>query len=224
MDPLSSQRQTTNSQSPSAKTGVVLPLSFVGDDVALVKALKANHPGAKAALFDRYSRHVERVIYHVLGIDPESQDVLHDSFVGAFGAIHTLNDPKALKAWLSRVAVLTARKLLRSRSRRSWLRLFVDDAQEQRYEPVVLAHSAEELQTVRATYEVLNSLPLEERIVFSLRYIEGMDLLEVASTCAVSLATVKRRIRKAEERFMRMAARRPALAEHLKGETQWQDH
>ena len=34
---------------------MVTPLTFVGDDTALVEALRAGHPGAPAALYDRYS-------------------------------------------------------------------------------------------------------------------------------------------------------------------------
>ncbi|MGC4068032.1 MAG: RNA polymerase sigma factor [Polyangiaceae bacterium] len=205
------------------KSGVVLPLSFVGDDVALVKALRANHPGAKAALFDRYADHVERVVYHVLGVDSEIKDVLHDSFVNAFASIRTLSDPSALKPWLSRVAALTARKVLRTRGRRSWLRLFSDSSQEAQYEPSSAPTDSESMVLVRETYAVLDRMPVDERMVFALRFVEGMELSEVASACGVSIATVKRRLRRAEDRFGRMARRHPVLAEQLKGGATCQD-
>ena len=195
----------------------------MGDDVALVKALKGNHPGARATLFDRYIDHVERVVYHVLGVDSEAKDVVHDVFVNAFASIHGLSDPLALKAWLSRVAALTARKVLRTRSRRSWLRLFVDTAQEVRYEPWSIGVNPEDLETVRETYALLAQMPVDERLVFTLRFVDGMELNEVGEACGVSLATVKRRLRKAVDRFTRMATRRPVLAEQLKGGSRWQD-
>jgi RNA polymerase sigma-70 factor (ECF subfamily) len=220
---LFTQRQTSKKLSASKSSGVVLPLSFVGNDVALVKALKANHPGARAVLFDRYIEHVERIVYHVLGVDSEAKDVVHDVFVNAFASLHNLSDPGALKAWLSRVAALTARKVLRARSRRSWLRLFVDSAQEEHYEPRSDGHNPEDLETVRETYALLNQMPVDERLVFTLRFIDGMELSEVANACGVSLATVKRRLRKAIDRFTRMAVRRPVLAEQLKGGARWQD-
>jgi RNA polymerase sigma-70 factor (ECF subfamily) len=204
-------------------SAVVLPLSFVGDDVALVKALKANHPGAKAVLFDRYVEHVERVVYHVLGIDPEAKDVVHDVFVNAFASIHGLSEPSALKAWLSRVAALTAKKLLRTRKRRSWLKLFVDSEEEVYYEPWREGVNPEDVETVRETYALLSQMPVDERMVFTLRFIEGMELSEVGVACDVSLATVKRRLRKAMDRFTRMAVRRPVLAEQLNGGARWQD-
>jgi RNA polymerase sigma-70 factor (ECF subfamily) len=203
---------------------VVLPLSFVGDDVALVKALRANHPGAKAALFDRYAEHVERVVTHVLGFDAELADVVHDAFVGAFGSLHTLQDPSALKPWLSRVAALTARKALRTRSRRAWLRLFTNAAQERRWEPAELGSDPEARQALRESYVLLDELPVDERIAFALRFIDGMELGEIAAACQVSLATVKRRLQRAERRFIGRATKRPVLVEWMQGGgSRWQD-
>jgi RNA polymerase sigma-70 factor (ECF subfamily) len=58
-------------------------------------------------------------------------------------------------------------------------------------------------------------LPADERIPFALRFIDGMELTEVARACTVSLATIKRRLSRAEQRFTAFAALEPALAEWL---------
>ena len=81
--------------------------------------------------------------------------------------------------------------------------------------------SAEEREAVEATYAVLESLPSEQRLPFSLRYIQGMELKEVASACGVSLATIKRRISKAERRFVARAANDPALSDWLQEGSRW---
>src|SRR4051794_10398049 len=114
--------------------GVVLPLAFVGDDVALVEALRTNHPGAKSALFQRHVAWIERLITHVIGYDAELADILQEVFTRALASIHSLKDPAALEPWLGRVATHTARKVLRTRTRRAWLRRFADSAEEERYE------------------------------------------------------------------------------------------
>jgi RNA polymerase sigma-70 factor, ECF subfamily len=220
---LTKQRSSASARAANRPDGVVLPLSFVGDDVALVKAIRANHPGAKAALFDRYAEHVERVVTHVLGFDAELSDVLQDVFVGAFAAIHTLEDPSVLKAWLSRVAALTARKVLRTRSRRAWLRLFTNAAQERRWEPATPGPDSEARQALGETYALLDKLAVDERLAFTLRFVDGMDLVDVAAACQVSLATIKRRLRRAEERFFCLARQRPVLAEWMQGGSRWQD-
>lgn len=203
--------------------GTVLPLSFAGDERRLVEALRAGHPGAKAAFFRRYVSRVERIITHVLGYDRELSDILQDVFVSALGSLHTLRDPAALDAWLVQVATRTARKVLRTRTRRSWLRLFSDSEEETRWEPASRAAEAENARAVQAVYALLDRLPTEERIIFALRFIEGMELTETAAASGVSLATVKRKLKRAEQRFAAAASKHPALAEWVEGGSRWQD-
>ena len=62
---------------------------------------------------------------------------------------------------------------------------------------------------------MLDTLPADERIAFALRYIDERPLLEVAEACDCSLATIKRRLSKAEQRFTRLAQRDTVLAERL---------
>ena len=198
-----------------------MPLAFTGDQVALVEALRANHPGAKAAFFQRYVKLVERIITHVLGFDAELPDVLQDVFAAALSSIHSLNDPLALEAWLASVAALTARKVLRSRSRRSWLRRFTDTAEDDQYEPAAPGVDVEGRRALRGVYSALSKLPTDERIAFALRFIDGMELTEVAAACHVSLATIKRRLGRAERRFLANARNHPELAVWIGG-SRWQ--
>ena len=72
-------------------------------------------------------------------------------------------------------------------------------------------------------YRVLDVLPVDERIPFALRFIDGMELTEVAAACDVSLATIKRRLARSEKRFVAVAARYPELGPWLEGGARWRD-
>ena len=76
-------------------------------------------------------------------------------------------------------------------------------------------------EAVRATYRVLDAFPEDERIAFSLRFISEMQLTEVAAACRVSLATIKRRLARAEKRFVEAARNHPALCERLDASGRW---
>jgi RNA polymerase sigma-70 factor (ECF subfamily) len=207
---------------PSARPeGVVLPMGFSGDDVALVAALRDHHPGAKAAFFHRHASYVERIITRVIGFDRELADILQQVFLNALSSLHTLEDPRALKPWLARVATLTARKVLRSRSRRHWLRLFVDQEDESRAERSAPHADLGTLRALAAVYAILEELPTDEHVAFALRFIEGMELTEVAAACEVSLATIKRRLGRAQQRFVDQAKGRPELEEWLERGGRW---
>ncbi|HVR18093.1 MAG TPA: sigma-70 family RNA polymerase sigma factor [Polyangiaceae bacterium] len=208
--------------SPRA-SGIVVPLGLTADDAALVAALRGDRPGAKAALFQSYAPYVERLVTHLIGFDRELADIVQDVFLNALGSLEALEDPRALKPWLARITTNTTFKALRTRSRRAWLRLFRDSADELRTQEPAPALDQDVLRALRAVYDVLRQLPADESIAFALRYIEGMDLSEVAAACDVSLATVKRRLARAETRFVAAARKRPELAEWLKGGTRWQN-
>jgi RNA polymerase sigma-70 factor (ECF subfamily) len=208
---------------PARPEGVVLPLGFSGDDTALLDALREHHPGAKAAFFHRHAGYVERVITRVIGFDRELSDIMQDVFLNALSSIHTLRDAAVLRPWLAQVATRTARKVLRTRSRRRWLRLFVDQEDEKSSEQTTSGTDLATLRALGAVYAVLEELPADEHIAFALRFIEGMEIAEVAAACRVSLSTAKRRLQRAERRFIDKARQRPELGDWLGRGERWKN-
>jgi RNA polymerase sigma-70 factor (ECF subfamily) len=203
--------------------GVVLPLAFHGNDRALVDALVAGHPGAKAVFFQRYVKYVERIVTHVIGFDGELADILQEVFANALASVRSLRDPSALQPWLRSVAIRTTRKVLRGRSRRKWLRGFADAAEEEQHEPSFAGVDVDARLAVQAVYAVLAELGTDDRIAFALRFVDGMEVAEVADACEVSVNTVKRRLARAEHRFVTKAGRYPELAQWIRGGSRWQN-
>jgi RNA polymerase sigma-70 factor (ECF subfamily) len=184
-------------------------VSFVGDDEALLDGLKRGQPGAMLALFDRYAPLVERILARIVGTDPDLPDLVHEVFAGMLAGAAKVRKAAALKDWLTSVAVFRARTHIRQRMRRRlWERLFVPD---QLPEVPVPPRDDTAAFALRATYELLGRLPVDERIAFALRTFAGMRLTEVASACGISLATAKRRLARAEQRFWSMAHQQPAI-------------
>src|SRR6185436_17911996 len=181
---------------------------FEGDDAALVEAIWANEPGAIEGLHDRYGSFVLRVLCRLLGTDREIMDVHHDVFVRALGSIGEIKNPSSLKSWLTSVTVFTARSAIQRRARGRWLSLV---PREELPEVEAATASGEVNEALRATYAILETLDPDERIPFALRFIDGMELTQVADACGVSLATIKRRLARAEDRFVATARRHPVL-------------
>ncbi len=206
-----------NRDHEAARAGGALPTS--GDEVALVSALVRGDPAARAELFDRHAPHAQRVLARVLGHDAELADLLHEVFARALAQIESLEDPAALKWWLTTIAVFTAREHIRRRMRGRWLRFF---ASEDLPDLPVTGADEEVRESLRRTYAVLDRLSVDDRIAFSLRFIEGLDFAEVAAACGVSLNTIKRRLARAEKRFVALARREPALHDWLERGTRCQ--
>lgn len=191
--------------------GVVRALPFLGDDAALVEGLRAGNPNACAALVDRFSDHVLRVLVRILGRHPDVEDLHHDVFVRALSAAHDVRDPSALKGWVTIIAVNLARTAIARRTRSRWLWFLPPEELPEPSE----TFDDDAAEALSGLYRVLDKLPTEERIAFTLRFVDGMELTQVAEACGVSLATIKRRLSKAEDRFVKSAGREPTLRHWL---------
>lgn len=211
--------QKTN---PGARTSVVRELHprtanrAATTDALLVAEIRNGSTAAAGMFFDRYGSHVERLIWSLLGPEPEAEDVLHEIFVRALEGIESVEDPSRLKSWLTGITVYTAREWIRRRTRRRWLR-FVEELPDS---PMPVA-SEEINEATRCTYDVLSSMSADDRVFFSLRFIEGMELSEVALACDVSVSTAKRRLKDAEKHFIARAKRHEALLPWLEGGGRW---
>jgi len=181
------------------------------EEARLLEGLRANDASAREALVARYGQLVEGVVASVLGVDGELADIVQDALIQVLTSAKKVRDPGSLKAWIARVSVFTAQSALRRRRRRRWLRFVAPEDLPDLGAPA--PQPAQE--SLRATYRVLDRMPVDERAAFALRFIAELELTETAEACGISLATVKRRLRRAEERFLMLAADEPALASRL---------
>jgi RNA polymerase sigma-70 factor (ECF subfamily) len=198
-------------QAPNPENRVV-ELPIPETDAALVAALRANRVDAGKTLFKRYGKDVERVLFRVLGPDVEHADLLHDVFVAALTSIDQVRDPNALRGWLTGIAVRKARKCIVKRRRWRIIQYFSPmdmPESEARVTPTEVSEA------LRCTYELLGKLPADERLAFALRHIDGQELTAVAAACGVSLATIKRRLSRAQATFVALASEHNVLAEWL---------
>jgi RNA polymerase sigma-70 factor (ECF subfamily) len=150
-------------------------------DVDLGEAFR-RHRGALAAAAVRVLRRREDV-----------EDVLQDAFVEALRGVHNLREPSALRAWLTRVTVRTAR-------RRCGPARFVgfDDAPAAEH-VVDPRPSAHDLALLAAVGELMAAIPAERRRPWALRTVDGEPIDDIAACCGCSATTVKRRIAEVQD-------------------------
>jgi len=209
---------------PRSRPGPVplpTPLPFVGDDTALVAALRAGHPGAAAAFYDRYAEHVRLTLRSILGPDADIPDLLQEVFIRALDRVRHLREVDRLSSWLTTMAVFVARAQIRIRSRRRWLRLF---SPERTRPPQLEQPSSDARRALRELHAILDQMPIDERTAFVLRYLHRITLLEAAEACDTSLATFKRRLARAEARFRDAVRARPEFTQWLDEGTRWTEN
>ena len=142
------------------------------------------------ALFSNYSGYVARVASRLLGSgDAELDDVVQDVFWLAARRIAKIPDLVQARGWLATVTTRVVRRKLLRRRFRALFHATPDNA-----EIPARGATAEEHAVLARLYEILDGLPTDQRLAWSLRYLEGEPLDAVAAACGCSLATAKRRV------------------------------
>lgn len=189
------------------------------DAAALLEALRAREPWAERRFVAAHAGRLRALLARILGATGGVDDLVQEAFIRAFARFDRVSDPDALSAWMMAIGVHVGREALRSRRRRRWLLFWDDVAVEEPAQQAAADSSASE--ALRATYRVLAELSSESQLVFALRHIEGMEVSELAPLCGLSLATAKRRVRDAEEAFVRRARKTAELREWLERGSRW---
>lgn len=187
----------------------------VSDESALVGSARAGDRRAFEVLFSRELPNVVRLLSRLVGHDAEIPDLSNEVMVLGWKRVRSGTEALRFGAFLSGVCVYVARNHLRSKRRRRWLVFGEPEADA----PV--ADRQEPREALAATYAVLNTLDADARLAFALRFIDGRELTEVAQVMGVSLATAKRRLREAEEAFVKKARAQPALEAWVSNSARW---
>lgn len=149
---------------------------------------------AYAILVDRYQRRFARFATRMLGSREDGEEALQDAFLRAYRALGRYRDHQRFGPWFYRILVNRCRSMLTQRWRRG-----------------VLEREATRLETERTTASqpelgedpdwLLRSLPVEQREVFLLRYVEDLSFEEIATLTGVRVSALKMRVKRGLERL-----------------------
>jgi RNA polymerase sigma-70 factor (ECF subfamily) len=166
-------------------------------DAVLVLAARDGDAKARETLFRRHVKLAAGLGYRLLGSDDEVDDVVQDAFVTAFDKMGSLKDPQAFASWLSSIVVGKAVGIIRRR--RLLHRLGLRRSEVYRPEAIISRDAPPDVATeLRAVCDVIARLPTDARVILILRRVDELTLEEVAEQTGWSLATVKRRLVRAE--------------------------
>lgn len=155
--------------------------------------------------------------YRLLGGDSDLDDLVQESFAQALTCLDRLQNIETFPTWLATIVVRTSHKLLRRR--RLMKRLGLWKPPEIDWEQV-RGHgaSSEDLFELRMIYRLVHDMPPELRVPLVLRHVEDKSLQEIADLVGASIATVKRRIVKAQD-LLSVAMRGEAATSATTGAT-----
>ena len=154
------------------------------------------------AEFDEVVRTHQRRVYRVLVLlvrDLDEADTLtQECFLRAYQSLSRFRGECSVQTWLLRIAINLAKDHARNRRARFWKQLVglsTDDNQRQTLEFACPNPTPEKALLVRAevqaVWEAARSLSQQQRTIFALRFVEELELNEIAEILGLQVGSVK---------------------------------
>ncbi len=150
------------------------------------------------ALVEAYDRRLLYFIRRILGESEEAYDVLQAVWLMIHRNLRKLNSPSAFRVWVYRIAHAQAVSALRKKTR---LPIVFEEA-----EPCDVPDEGSNETTfdnAELVHVALGALSVDHRRVLTLRFLEDMDLAEIAEVLECGQGTVKSRLHYAREALRR---------------------
>ena len=153
----------------------------------LILRCQAGDEEALGDLIARYSPGLRLFLRKIVGQAISPDDLLQETWFDVYRKINDLNRPEAFASWLYRIARNKAYRELR---RRPMFGPIVDGNMAQ----LAVAEESFTTEDAANVQEALDALPVEQREVLVLRFVEEMSYEQIAEVTARPVGTVRSRI------------------------------
>lgn len=199
---------------PARQTSEVGSAGEMVSNLELSSRLQRVEPAAWRELYVNHHRIMRSIISAHLGYGPDVDDVVQGVFETGLelvsrGRVRLSGNELGIRAWLIAIALRLAKTELRRRKKQRTVKT------SSTIEEATPPFDDTGFQLLERTRAVLCEMSDRLRLPWVLRHFEHMSLEEVAGCLGLSLATVKRRLAAADQRFMCLARRDAVLRERL---------
>ena len=167
------------------------------------KGKKGNNASLER-LVDHFYGAIFRMVYYRIPSRMDAEDLTQDIFRQMIKSLPNLKDPDKLKPWLFRLALNRIRDFYRKKSILSFFGSTIEidaDAQatEDSHHDPLKNLMQKELQT--QFWQFSKGLPRWEREVFILRFMDNLDLTDIAQVLKKNVNTIKTHLYRAVKKF-----------------------
>src|ERR1051326_4075769 len=177
-------------------------------DFELIERARSGDDGAFSQIVQAYRKRILGTIARLIGRPEDVEDVGQEVFLRLYYSLEQLRTPEVFEPWLYRLTVNAAYDYLRRQKRRQESRM--SDLSEQ---PVMMADAAaggeksEEQQRRAKVREqvaaLLDKVSEEDRILLTLKEVEGLSLKELQKIYRVNENALKVRLFRARQRVLK---------------------
>ena len=186
------------------------------EDALLARDFQSGNAAAFDKLVVRHKDDIFNLCYWYLGDYQEANDAAQEAFIKIFRSLNKFRFKSAVSTWFYRITVnncISRLKSLQYRQRKKMVPLDSSGTAESDDHSVQLgdesqgpAKELEKKERLTLIKKAIDSLPSDQKMVVTLRDIQGLSYDEISSATGLKLGTVKSRLARA----------RLGLREHLR--------
>ena len=176
------------------------------EEAELIGELKRASDAAYAELLRLHARSVINTCYRILLNQQDAEDVAQEVFIEVLQSIGSFRGDSKLSTWLYRIAVSRSLDELKKRKRAKRFAAFarflsVDDLSDTLQGGPTADVTIREAERMRALQKLLDTLPDNQRVAFSLSKMEGFTSQEIAEIMKTTTVAVDSLIYRAKQRL-----------------------
>jgi RNA polymerase sigma-70 factor (ECF subfamily) len=161
------------------------------DDNIYIDRFLAGDESAFSVLIEKYKRKIYLTAYRLLGNHEDADDITQETIIKIYKELKNFRRESSFYTWIYRIVTnLSLNELKRKKVKKffdfdevdEWL--FKDENQSPE-----LSYRENELSN--KIKEALNKLPEKQRLVFTLRYYDGLSYVEISELLGTSVGALK---------------------------------
>jgi len=177
----------------------------------IIKKLKQGNESAFKELVNNYRQMVVNTCFGLLHNTEDAEDVAQDVFIEVFRSAENFRGDAKISTWLYRIAVNRSLNFIRDNKKRRWFQSF-DDVVESKKEALHPLNyqsyddpesEMENSQRALLLHEVIDSLPKNQRVAFTLNKYEDLAYKEISEVMNLSVSSVESLIHRAKKNLQK---------------------
>jgi RNA polymerase sigma-70 factor (ECF subfamily) len=184
---------------------------MVSEDREYVERILAGEPEVFEALVRKYNRMAGAIAFGIIGDFHEAEDVTQEAFLKAFRVLHTLRDAGRFRGWFAGLVRTKALDALRKKGSRTEVGVVEDAVSVEASGLAERLHGVGQFRSLeddpareeskQKVLEAIRELPREDRIVVTLKHMEGLSYKEISDITGASVSSIESRLFRARQQL-----------------------
>ena len=181
-------------------------------ECTLIQEAQSGNLNSFSALVEIYQERAVHIAYSFLGNYEDARDIAQEAFMKTYESLQSFKAESRFYTWFYRILVNTCKDFLRKKKVRQHLSFWFHRDGDDQEDPLmnIAGHAKNALENLanqelgNEIVKAIEKLPFQQRSTFSLRYLEGLSMEEIATTMGLSVGAVKANLWQAGQKMRKV--------------------